>query len=209
MFDNINQFPEQKVFSTAIEIETSKNRISAHYSIKKTSDIQLVNFFEASSKESVIWTSSAVFHKSIFSQIGDFDEQLRIGEDTDLWIRIGLKNNVVFSWKILARYGYDQNSISRDVTYYLQERTYLKHYQEEKTNILLKKYLDLNRFSEAIKHKIANDEEKFKITKANIDLNLLAYRKRILLTLPSFILRQLISIKNGVANIGIGKSVFK
>jgi hypothetical protein len=109
----------------------------------------------------------------------------------------------------LARYGYDQNSISRDVTYYLQERTYLKHYQEEKTNILLKKYLDLNRFSEAIKHKIANDEEKFKITKANIDLNLLAYRKRILLTLPSFILRQLISIKNGVANIGIGKSVFK
>jgi len=39
---NIGRFPEQKVFSAAIEIETAKNIIPAQYSIKKTGYVEVV-----------------------------------------------------------------------------------------------------------------------------------------------------------------------
>ncbi len=209
MHQTIQRYPLQKVFSAAIEIETFNKIIKATYSIPKTNDYEIVNFFDASQKEAIIWTSSSVFSATVFLEVGHFDEKLSISEDTDLWIRIGLRYDVVFIWKILARYGYDQNSISRNLNYFLQERSYLKHINEEKTNLSLKKYLDLNRFSEAIKHKVSHNEEKFKSTKANIDLDLLVLRKRLLLFLPSIFLKHLIQIKNFLASIGLGNSVFK
>ncbi len=104
MNNAIGRFPELKVFSAAIEVETSKKVIPSSYSIIKTGDFEIVNYFQASSKESVIWTSCAVFHKSIFEITGVFDPKIQISEDTDLWIRIGIHYPILFSWKILARY---------------------------------------------------------------------------------------------------------
>lgn len=209
MHQTISLFPNQKVFSAATEIETSRNLIKAQYSIKKTGDHQIVNFFEASQREPILWTSSIVINLTVFEDVGYFDDELKIAEDTDLWIRIGLKYSIVFIWKILTIYRYDKNSISRDASYFLQKKTYLKHYEEEKINLALKKYLDLNRFSEAIKHKITKNEVEFKSTKANIDLKLIIFRKRLLLSFPGIILKFLILIKNRFADIGLSKSVFK
>jgi len=209
MYQTINLFPNQKVFSAATEIETSRKIIKAQYSIQRTGRYKIVNFFDASHREPVLWTSSVVINITVFEDVGRFDDELKIAEDTDLWIRIGLKYSIVFIWKILTRYCYDKNSISRDTNYFLQKRTYLKHYEEEKINIALKKYLDLNRFSEAIKHKITNNEVEFKSTKSNIDLKLIIFRKRLLLTFPGIILKSLIFIKNRLADIGLSKSIFK
>lgn len=209
MFENIHQFPEQKVFSVAIEIETSKNTIPAQYSIKKSSDIQLVNYFDASSKESVIWTSSAVFHKSIFSEIGDFDINLKSGQDTDLWIRIGLVYPIVFSWKILARYVYDRDSLSKKKEYIATKMDFSKFSEQEKENKMLKKFLDLNRFSFAIKCKLHNDKVNFNRFYKGIDNNNLSVKKRILLKLPSFVLRLLLPINVFFVRIGLNNSVFK
>ena len=104
MYKVIQKYPEQKVFSAAIEIETSKKVIPASYSIVKTSDYEIVNYFTASSKETVICTSCAVFHKNIFEEIGTFDIEVKSGQDTDMWIRIGMNYPVVFYLKIFARY---------------------------------------------------------------------------------------------------------
>ena len=112
MHRNINRFPEHQVFSAAIEIETDTNIIPAQYSIDKTHDCEIVNYFDASNKMSVIWTSCAVFHKSVFAAVGHFDVKIKSGQDTDLWIRIGLTHPVVFCWKILARYTFDSESLS-------------------------------------------------------------------------------------------------
>ncbi|WP_163409654.1 glycosyltransferase family 2 protein [Flavobacterium ajazii] len=209
MFKNINACPELKVFSTAIEIETSKSVIPANYSIKKTGNFEVVNYFKASSKRTVLCSSSAVFHKTVFEYTGSFDTKIKSGEDTDLWIRIGLAYPIHFSWKILTRYVYDQNSLSKKHKITIDSFNFSNYQLLEKTNPELKKFLDLNRFSLAIKSKLISDKENFNKLYNQIDLNTLPLKKRLLLRLPAFLLTYLISLKTILANSGLGSSVFK
>ena len=209
MFENISKFPEYKVFSAAIEFDTAKKTIPAQYSITKSdSQIEIVNYFKASLKESVLCTSCTVFHKSVFQEIGNFDTKIKSGEDTDLWIRIGLVYPIVFSWKILARYVYDAKSLSKK-SEMENKMDFSKFEEAEKTNRDLKYFLDLNRFSLAIKGKLAGETALFYKYYNSIDLKKIGWKKRFLLRLPAFILRILISFKTFLANLGIGSSVFK
>ena len=209
MFENSNRFPELQVFSAAIEVETSKKIIPSSYSIIKTADCEIVNYFDASLKETVICTSCAVFHKSVFEKIDFFDTQLKSGEDTDLWIRIGLNYQILFSWKILARYVYDAQSLTKNHKTTINSVHFSKYTSLEKTNSSLKKFLDLNRFSLAIKSKIIGDQLRFLEFYKEIDLKNLSLKKRTLLQLPVHILKPLINLKAFLANMGLGNSVFK
>ena len=199
-----SELPEQKVFAAAIEIETKNKTIQARYSIPPTSDFEIVNFFDASQKECALWTSSVCIHKSVFEKVGDFDTKIKHGEDTELWIRIGLQFPIVFIRKILARYVYDDKSISRNSNYYFEQYTFDKYAVEEKKNPALKKYMDLNRFSAVIKCKLHCDWKTAQEIYSEIDLKNLSYKKRILLELPSIMLKPLIRLKHF-----LGNSVFR
>jgi glycosyltransferase involved in cell wall biosynthesis len=198
------ELSEQKVFAAAIEIETKSKSIPARYSIESTSDFEIVNFFNASQKECVLWTSSVCIHKSVFEKVGDFDTKIKHGEDTELWIRIGLQFPVVFIRKILARYVYDEKSISRNTNYYFEQYTFDKYALEEKNNSALKKYMDLNRFSAVIKCNLHGDWKSAQEIYSEIDLKNLSYKKRILLELPPIILKPLIGLQHF-----LGNSVFR
>ncbi|WP_337964724.1 glycosyltransferase family A protein [uncultured Flavobacterium sp.] len=209
MHEATQLFPEQKVFSGAIEIETSKKTFPATYSIQKKGDFELVNYFHGSLKTTAICTSCAVFDKDLFNEIGLFDPKIKSGQDTDLWIRIGLIYPVVFSWKILARYVYDENSLSKNNNFLNSKMDFSKFSELEKTNADLKLFLDLNRFSLAIKSKLVSDKAMFDYYYKGIDLKKISFKKRFLLQLPPFFLQFLIQIKLKMANLGIGSSVFK
>jgi glycosyltransferase involved in cell wall biosynthesis len=199
-----SELPEQKVFAAAIEIETKNKSIPAHYSIESTSDFEIVNFFNASQKECVLWTSSVCIHKSVFEKVGDFDTKIKHGEDTELWIRIGLQFPIVFIRKILARYVYDDKSISRNTNYYFEQYTFDKYALEEKNNSALKKYMDLNRFSAVIKCNLHGDWKTAQEIYSKIDLKNLSFKKRILLELPLIMLKPLIRLQHF-----LGNSVFR
>lgn len=205
----INNFPNQKVFSAAFEIETSNKIIPAQYSIEKSDHYQVVNYFEASCKESIIWTSSAAFHKDVFKEIGNFDTNIKSGQDTDLWIRIGLVYPIVFTEKILARYIYDATSLSKTKMNVKDKMNFEKFALTEKSNPNLKQFLDFNRFSLAIKCKMNNDKANFNYYSNSIDLRNLTLKKRILLNLPSFVLKFLIRLNLFLVKIGLRQSVFK
>lgn len=203
------KLPEQKVLACAIEIETQNKTFAAHYSISPKADFEVVDFFEASQKECVLWTSSVVIHKSVFETVGNFDTKIKKGEDTELWIRIGLQYPIVFIWEILARYVYDSKSVSRNLNYYFEPYTFEKYASEEQKNPKLKQYLDLNRFSAVIKCKLNGDFTSAKHLYKQINLDTIGWRKVILLQLPSIVLKFLVGFKNFLAKIGFGKSVFR
>lgn len=203
------KLPEQKVFACAIKVETENKTFPANYSIEKKSDFEVVDFFTASQKECVLWTSSSVFHKSVFESVGNFDTNIKKGEDTELWIRIGLQYSIVFLWQILAQYVYDKSSVSRNLTYFFEPYTFEKYALEEKKNPKLKQYLDLNRFSAIIKCKLNGDFETAKLLYKEIDLEKIGWKKGILLQLPGIALKFLIGFKNSLGEIGLGKSVFR
>jgi glycosyltransferase involved in cell wall biosynthesis len=209
MFLLIKKFPEQSVFSAAIEIENTKTVIPSSYSIEKVNDNAIVNYFEASYKESVLFTSCAVFHKSVFEKVGKFDPLIKSGQDTDLWIRIGLIYPIVFSFKILTRYIYDPNSLSKKKSFMNSKMNFSKFKEEEKKNLALKKFLDLNRFSLAIKSKMYGDESSFEKYIIDIDLKNLTLKKRILLNLPGILLKFLLKVNLILVQVGWSKSVFK
>lgn len=209
MFENINRFQEQKIFSAAIEIETPKKIVPAVYSIQKTNDFEIVNYFSASSKETVICTSCAVFYKSIFDEIGNFDTKIKSGQDTDLWIRIGLVYPVLFSWKILARYVYDADSLSKNQDFVYGKINFSKFKELEKNNPDLKKFLDLNRCSLAIRLKINKKNEVYKELYNAIDLKNLTVKKRILLLLPASVLINLVRLQRILVNYNLSSNVFK
>ena len=209
MKSTIEKLPEQKVFACAIEIETENKIFAADYSIDKKEDFEIVNFFDASQKECVLWTSSSVFHKSVFEKAGQFDSHIKKGEDTELWIRIGLQYPIVFVWEILAQYVFDKNSVSRNLTYFFEPYTFEKYALEENKNPKLKQYIDLNRFSAIIKCKLSGDFDTAKALYKAIDLNKLGWKKVIILELPSIVLKFLVGFKNFLAKLGLGKSVFR
>ena len=209
MHDSISKFPEQKIFATAIEIETAKKIIPAHYSLSKTAAFQIVDFFEASQKECVLWTSSICIHKSVFEKVGVFDTKIKQGEDTELWIRIGLQFPILFINKILARYVYDHESISRKWNYFFERYTFDKYAVEETKNPALKKYMDLNRFSAVIKCNLSGDRKTAHEIYAEIDSKNLSKKKRFLLNLPPIALKLLLKLQLQLTNLGFGNSVFR
>ncbi len=205
----IQKFPDEKVFASAIEIETKKRTFPANYSFDKKGDFEIVNFFDASKKESAIWTSSVCIHREVFDKSGIFDTKLKVSEDTDLWIRIGLQYKVVFIWTILARYVFDEKSISRNRNYIFEDAFFKKYASEEKKNRALKKYMDLNRYSSVIKYNLIGDLKNSEKIYSEIDLKNISWKKSILLQLPANMLKMLLRLRVGLTNIGLGNSVFR
>ena len=131
------------------------------------------------------------------------------GEDTDLWIRAALKSPLIFSNNITATHNLDgTNRISNTPTL---KRTYmdLDNYEgDSKNNRYLKKYLDLNRYSFAIQHKISNDYDSFNNYVEKLNVRNLNSKQRFLLKLPRIYLNILLNLKNKMELIGCRLSSF-
>jgi glycosyltransferase involved in cell wall biosynthesis/peptidoglycan/xylan/chitin deacetylase (PgdA/CDA1 family) len=67
-----------------------------------------------------VWTSTVLAHRSLFDEIGIFDEKLRIGEDYDLWLRASQVTPILRIPKPLALYRMHPDSITKkapDINY--------------------------------------------------------------------------------------------
>lgn len=205
----INKYPNEKVFSTAIKRETDVgNSFKSSYNVPTMDTIGVYNYFEASTKCSIILSSVIVLHKDVFQEVGYFDKDILSGEDTDLWIRIGLKFPVVFIPKYLATYTYVANSLSYSKVALKDKLNFDKFSEEEKTNPLLKKFLDLNRYSLAVSAKEIGDMEWYKRLFKSIDLNNLNSKQRIILKSPRWSIVFMKNFKSFLSKIGLQTTSF-
>jgi glycosyltransferase involved in cell wall biosynthesis len=60
-----------------------------------------------------VWTSTVIAHRSLFDEIGVFDEKLPIGEDYDLWLRASRVTPILRVPAPLALYRMHPNSITK------------------------------------------------------------------------------------------------
>lgn len=63
----------------------------------------------------VVWTSTVMAHRTLFTDIGVFDTSLRIGEDYDLWLRASRLTEILRVSRPLALYRMHVSSITRQV----------------------------------------------------------------------------------------------
>lgn len=183
----ISEFPDEKWYATAYEKKHNKKLTTAMISpiMEKEFETGIVdNYFENSLIDALAWTSAVCMKKVFFQSLNGFDPTITngAGEDIDLWLRAALRAPLVFSTKISARHNLDgSNRISLIPT---KQRVFMnldKYEAMAKENPYLKKYLDVNRFSFAIQHRLAKDEVSFENYVKNIDPENLTSKQRFLL----------------------------
>lgn len=206
----ITQFPNEAVFATAAEIKRNGKTFQNSYSIKTIGkDAVLVDYFEASQIDSVLHSSSTVIKKEVFEKVGWYDSKIKSGEDTDLYVRIGLKYKVVFSPKVCATYAVRENGLFNSVRK-LEEKANFESYEPfEEYNPALKKFLDFNRYSLCILAKMEGDEEAFQKNFRKIDQSNLGKKQQFLLKQNKTILKYMLKTKNGLEKLGLRLGTFK
>jgi len=209
----IETFPKHAWFASSYEKKHSHKLISPMYSpiLEKEENWfgEVSDFFKYSFIDCLAWTSSICMQKEFYTALNGFDEGITHGEDTDLWIRAALKEKLVFSNKITAQHNLISSNRSSIVDMKNRNNLFFEKFEvEEEKNSTLKKYLDLNRYSLAIKHKLNDDQDTFKELSKNIDLSNLNKKQLFLLKQPRVILKLLLITKSVIENLGMRLSSF-
>lgn len=205
-----NEFPEESVFATATEIKRNGKIFKNSYSLSTiANNAIIVDYFEASQLDSVLLSISTVLKKEVFENVGWYDLKIKSGEDTDLYVRIGLKYKVVFSPKVCAIYVVRKNSLFKSVKK-LEEKANFEAYEVfEKDNPALKKFLDLNRYSLCILAKMEGNKEAFKKNFQKINQENLSKKQQFLLRQNKTILKYLSKTKDNLEKLGLRLGTFK
>ncbi|SEM18741.1 Glycosyltransferase involved in cell wall bisynthesis [Aquimarina amphilecti] len=209
------KFPDVGLLATSYEKRFStKSIFLANFkNINASSNSLMIvdDFFDSSSIDAIAWTSACAVPKSVFNTIKDFDSSITHGEDTDLWIRIALQYKVALATYLTATYNLDAKNRSKEID--IKKKTFLKFEKfekEEKHNISLKKYLDVNRYSIALEHKISGDHISSKKYCKNIHWKNLHWKNRLLIKQPKTILLLLKKVQTTLIHVlGIKLSSFK
>ena len=203
----VNEHPNESVFATATEIKRNRKTFKNSYSIQTIGkDSIIVDYFESSQLDSVLLSISTVLKKDVFENVGWYDPKIKSGEDTDLYVRIGLKYKVVFSPKVCATYIVRKNSLFQSVKN-LEEKANFEVF--EKNNPALKKFLDLNRYSLCVLAKIEGNKEAFQKNFKKINQENLSKKQQFLLRQNKTILKYLSKTKNNLEKLGLRLGTFK
>ncbi|MGY0393087.1 glycosyltransferase family 2 protein [Bizionia sp. KMM 8389] len=191
----IKKHPNEQVFATAIAHKYKKKITPVSYNFPIDGKTTLKNYFDNSKDHTLLSSSSIVFYKTILNTTGYFDTSIISGQDTDLWIRIGMHYSIVFINQVHVYYTYSNDSLSNTSLTVASKPKFDKYYKEESRNLKLKKFIDKNRFSLAILGKVTGDTKAYKFYKSQLNSRNLNFKQRILLNCPSSILKFLITLK--------------
>ncbi len=146
----IKKYPEEKVFSTAWK-EKSGNieKTNSYFNRHKNKGIHLITDFykQSSAGCNPIHTITLCVKKSVIIEAGLFPEgKCKRGGDIETWMRLMLKNNLVWTPYIVAVYSKDiDNSVTKSISdfaipyIYFSSQNILNNLNTEKA-FLIKKY---------------------------------------------------------------------
>jgi|TARA_R110000787_G_scaffold89678_6_gene189712 glycosyltransferase involved in cell wall biosynthesis len=210
----ITKFPNHLWYASAYE-KKRNNKLSTKIDspILEKGDIwfgEIDDFFKYCFKDSLVNSTSVCFKKEFFNELKGFNIKFSHGEDTDLWIRAALNSKLAFSNKVTSCHNLISNNRSSDIPINIRHTLDFDSFiLEEKNKSSLKKYLDLNRYSQIIKNKLSGKNpqltsEYLKI----IDLNNLNRKQRFLVNQNRITLRLFFSTQNLLEKLGIRLSSF-
>ncbi len=205
LFKLIKTFPNGKWFATAYELQHNAQLVLPmkcpvmRYGSNWCGEIE--DFFANSLVDCMAWTSAVCMSRDFFCELGGFNERYNSGEDIELWIRAALKSNLIFSNNITSRYVLTAtNRLTLKPTRNKRHVDFLLFKDSERKNPSLKKYVDLNRYSYALKFKLSGQKKLYNENRKGIDPNSLSKVQLIFLSLPKFALIILYAVKNFLIN---------
>jgi len=210
--NTIEQFPKADVVCNNYEILLEKDYVKhPTFSIEYPLKAQYIeDYFKGSLIDPIAWTSALSFTSSIFKKVGEFDTNIKSGQDIDLMVKFGLAATIAFNPKVTMRYHRKTENNLSDETGLREKLNYIdNHRSEEKKNPPLHQYMDINRFSLAIQAKMAQDNMLFKELVGRLDLHHLNSKQKLLLKTPANVLRGLKYLQSKLTQYNLYKSPYK
>ena len=191
----INSYPDCGLYCKSYEKQYYKDvLIKARFNkVDENFEGVIQDFFISSLLDCIAWTSAVAMPKAMFNTYGYFDETLKSGQDTDMWIKIALKERVVFSSVISATRQFSSTGNHLSMSSHVKQRIkIIERYQHlEKDNNSLKVYLDINRYYMAIERKSKGDLNAYHFLVDGMDKNALNIRQKLILNSPIFLINKL------------------
>ena len=188
----IDLFPNAGLFCNNYNLfYTETFSKDAQFNFDYETDCLIVpDYFKASIINAVVMTSAVAFSKEKFKNLGGFNPHLKTGQDTDMWIRMALNYEVSFNPAITASYKlYIGNSLSKNEFNVMRYNFINNYINEEKQNPSLKLYLDMNRYSIALRSKLSGPHWVYKKLRKQIDPLNLNQKQKFLLSSPIYLLK--------------------
>ncbi len=166
------------------------------------------DFFKASLVNRVATSSSIIVPKHIIIENDGFNTAISSGQDLELWTKIGIKHKVAINNTISAIYHFETpNSLAKTAITKKTLMDFTQFLTAEKENKSLKEFLDIHRLEYALQYRIAGDIENSKNFLKNITSNI-PLKTKILLSIPSFVLRLLLKTKHLLKKYGVDFTVY-
>lgn len=148
IYNMIMKFPHAGIYSTAYELRQNNLIQKLKFTNLPRDDFEGIidDYFKTLvNGDNPTCSSVVVIKKEIFEQIGTFPEGVRMGEDLDTWIRIGMKYKVCFSTKITAQYNIGADNRACNI-YTLKDLNSIMltkwfDYLKESDSLYLKKFI--------------------------------------------------------------------
>jgi len=205
--NTIEQFPKADVICNNYEILLEKDYVKhPTFSIEYPLKAQYIkDYFKGSLIDPIAWTSALIFKK-----VGEFDTNIKSGQDIDLMVKFGLAATLAFNPKVTMRYHRKTENNLSDNTGLKEKLSYIdNHRSEEKKNPSLHQYMDINRFSLAIQAKMDQDKALFKELVDRLDIHHLNSKQKLLLKTPANVLRGLKYLQSKLIQFNLYKSPYK
>ncbi len=155
-----------------------------------------INFFETNLKQGIYNHGSVCFQKNVFQKTGFYDENIDFAEDIDFNIRANHHFKLAYSNSIQMSYLMQtENQLTTSSILNKRLPDFDKYNELSVDNISLQKYLDFERYVLSKHIKMDGDINLSKKISSSIDLKNLNWKQKILLKLPSCVLRTIHKIK--------------
>ncbi|BAO76639.1 glycosyltransferase family 2 protein [Winogradskyella sp. PG-2] len=191
--------PNAGIYATNYHIKHSEHAIlpaKLDIDISQSKPLVVEDFFKASLQNTLVWTSAAAIKKDKFIDYDMFNPIYLSSQDLDLWIRVALKEVIVFHPESTMIY---DNSIEGSLGKYEDNEARFILFNSfskfEINNTYLKKYLDIKRYGLALRTKINGESQISKKTIKTIDFKNLNFKQKMLLSTPSVLLQLLNKIR--------------
>lgn len=207
----IDRFPQAGMYCNRYQLifENGSTYQPSFYGIDDTYEGVVEDYFAASLHYAVASSISVAVPKSIFSEIGNFKKYISSGQDTDMWIRIALHSKIIIGNKLTSSYlHYIEGSLSKTDILQKNIKRFDEYEDHEKSNLSLKKYLDLYRMEYAMQYKMAGASKESKSLYNQISKENLSVKSKALYILPKGILLLLLKIKQLLRRNGIDFSIY-
>lgn len=209
----IGKFPSAGLFASGYEECYPGNRIvEIHKNLDFAPDEMNIvsDAFAANSHQPMFCYSSIVIRKDVFDKVGNFDENITLGEDVDFNIRALQKFPLAYFNNGAAQYTiFSENQITTSAIGNKTVTDFNKYEADAKQNPSLKKYLDVNRYILAMHYKMARIIYKTAKLSDEIDKKKLTVSQRFLLSSPIWLVKLLKEIKGNLLQKGFRMTTFK